>query len=120
MSSHSSQFATSKAPVIMVDTGSSPSLDLQPTRPSLGVRSRIRSRRSLVVKELNWTTSESGKTEGGSGPQVDAAADASEGNPEELEREAEASVEVIEPPAVVLACVHMDSIMTPARLQSLL
>ena len=51
---------------------------------------------------------------------MDAVADACKGNPEELEREAEASVEVIEPPAVVLACEHMDSIMTPARLQSLL
>ena len=120
MSSHSSQSATNKAPVVVGDTGSSPSLDLQLAQPSLGVSSRTRSRRSLVVKQLNWTTSESSKAEGVLGPQVDAAADASEGNPEEHEREAEASVEVIEPPVVVLACEYMDSIMTPARLQSLL
>lgn len=44
----------------------------------------------------------------------------SEGNLDELKREAEASVEVVEPPAVVLAGEHIDSIMTPARLQSLL
>ena len=120
MSSHSSQSATSKAPVVAVDTGSSFSQDLQPARPSLGVSSRTRSRRNLVVKELNWTTSESSKADGTSGLPLDPAAEALEGSPEEAEREAEASVEVIEPPAVVLACEHMDSIMTPARLQSLL
>ncbi|XP_063945941.1 uncharacterized protein LOC135151422 [Daucus carota subsp. sativus] len=103
MSSHSSQSATSKAPVVAVDTGSSFSQDLQPARPSLGVSSRTRSRRNLVVKELNWTTSESSKADGTSGLPLDPAAEALEGSPEEAEREVEASVEVIEPPAVVLA-----------------
>ncbi|KAL1811046.1 hypothetical protein ACET3Z_021111 [Daucus carota] len=119
-SSHSSQSATSKAPVVVVDAGSSPSLDLQPAQPSLGVSSRTRSRRSLVVKELNWTTSESSQADITPGLPLDPAAEALEGSPEEAEREAEASLKVIEPPAVVLACEHMDSIMTPARLQSLL
>ena len=120
MSSHSSQSATNKAPVVAVDTGSSFSQDLQPARPSLGVSSRTRSRRSLVVKELNWTTSESSQADGTPGLPLNLAAEALEGNPEGAEREAEASVEVIEPPTIVLACEHMYSIMTPARLQSLL
>ena len=83
MSSHSSQSATSKAPVVAVATGSSFSQDLQPARPSLGVSSRTRSRRNLVVKELNWTTSESSKTDGTSGLPLDLAAEALEGSPEE-------------------------------------
>ena len=115
MSSHSSQSATSKAPILVVDTGSSLSLNPHPTQPGLGVSSRTRSRRSLAVKELNWTTSESSRAEKTPGPQMDIVAD-SEGVHEELEREAEASVEVVEPPVVVLACEYMDSIMTPARL----
>ena len=103
MSSHSSQSATSKAPAIVVDTGSSFSSDHHLAQPLLGVSSRTRSKRSSVVKELNWTTYESGQADGTPGLPLDAADEALEGNPEETEREAEASVEVIEPPAVVLA-----------------
>ena len=100
----------------MVDTGSSLSLDLQPTRPSLGVSSRTRSRHNLVVKKLNWTTSESSQGDGTPGLPLVAAAEALDGRPVEVEREAEASVEVVELPVVVLACEHMDCIMTTARL----
>ena len=83
MSSHSSQSATSKAPIVVVDMGSSPSLDPHPVQSSLGVSSRTRFSHSLVVKELNWTTSKSSKEEGTLGPQVDVAA-VLEGNLEEL------------------------------------
>ena len=101
----------------MVDTGSSPSLGLHPDQPLLGVSCRTRSKRSLVVKELNWTTSKSSQADGTAGLPLDAAAEALEENPEVAKWEAEASVEVIEPPTVVLTCEYMDSIMTPARLQ---
>lgn len=101
VSSHSSQSATSKAPLLIeVDTGSSPSLGPRPVHPSLGVSSRPRSRHSLPVKELNCTTSESSKTEGTPEPQVDALV-APEGNPDGSKREVGAFAKVAEPPAVV-------------------
>ena len=82
------------APILVVDTGSSPSLNPHPTQPGLGVSSRNRYRRSLAVKELNWTTSESSKVEETPGPQMDIAA-ASDGVHEELEREAEVPLRLL-------------------------
>ena len=72
-----------------------------------------------MVKELNWTTSESSKAEDTIDPRG-ATLVFAEGSLNNPEREADASVESVEPLAIPLACENLDFIMTPARLQSIL
>ena len=64
-------------------------------------------------------TSESSKAEETPTPQATALGP-DEGNPPSPQPEAEALIELVEPPIVLLACENLDSIMTPVRLQSLL
>ena len=116
VSSHSFQSGTNKAPLLIeVDTGSSPSLDLRPSNLARGISPMTRSRHILVVKELNWTTYESSKADDTLDP-WGASPVFVEGSLNNPEREAEASVESVERPAIPLACENLDSIMTPARL----
>lgn len=127
ISSNSELFATSRAPVPVqvIDSGSSSSLELDPLFQYLGVSSRTRSRvnpgrQSPSVKDLNWTTSEEADEVRVASPHDEQPLPLQvvQGNQEDG-GEGEGG-DPVNPQETIPSCEHIDSILNPVRLQSLL